>query len=227
MIGIGSQLGKRVVALVTDMSEPLGEAVGNAVEVAEAIEALKGRWRADLAEVTLALGDEMLVAAGVANSPAHARRLLMKALSRGQGLEKFRQMVRAQGGDDRVADDYGRLPQPAHRLAVKSATTGFVRSIDALQVGLLGVRLGIGREQLDAQVDHSAGLLFRKKVGDRVARDETVAEVQGSDEVRVREAASRILAYIVTGPTSPRRNGMVLARLDGNNNHGRRQTSLR
>ncbi|MBN2464644.1 thymidine phosphorylase, partial [candidate division WOR-3 bacterium] len=222
MIAIGAQLGKRVVALVTDMSEPLGAAVGNSLEVAEALEALKGRWRSDLAAVTLALGDEMLVMAGIAKDPAHARRLLMKALSRGLGLEKFRQMVRAQGGDDRVVDDHGRLPQPSHRIEVRSATNGFVRSIDALRVGLLGVRLGIGRESLGARVDHSAGLLFRKKVGERVARDEVIAEVQGSDESRVREVASHFLAHVVIGPTAPRGNGMVIARLDGNNNHGRR-----
>jgi pyrimidine-nucleoside phosphorylase len=227
MIGIGAQLGKRVIALVTDMSEPLGSAVGNSVEVVEAIEALKGRWRSDLAEVTLALGDEMLVMAGLANNPAHARRLLMKALSRGLGLEKFRQMVRAQGGDEGVVDDYGRLPRPACRIAVRSATAGFVRSIDALRVGLLGVRLGIGRESLDARVDHSAGFRFRKKVGDRVARDEIVADVQGSDEARVQEVASHLPAYVVIGPTPPRGNGMVIARLDGNNNHGRRPASLR
>ncbi len=227
MIAIGVQLGRKCVALVTDMSEPLGAAVGNSVEVVEAIEALKGRWRSDLAEVTLALGDEMLLMAGLANSPAHARRLLMKALSRGLGLERFRQMVRAQGGDERVVDDYGRLPQPAHRIAVRSATAGFVRSIDALGVGLLGVRLGIGRESLDARVDHSAGFVFRKKVGEKVVRDEVIAEVQGADEARVREVASRLRAHVVVGPAAPRGNGMVIARLDDNKNHGRRPASLR
>jgi pyrimidine-nucleoside phosphorylase len=227
MITIGAQLDKQVVALVTDMSEPLGEAVGSSVEVVEAIEALKGRWRLDLAEVTLALGDEMLMMAGLANNPAHARRLLMKALSRGLGLEKFRQMVKAQGGDDRVVDDCGRLPQPACRIEVRSATAGFVRSIDALRVGLAGVRLGIGRENLDARVDHSAGFRFRKKVGDRVARDEVIAEVQGSDQAKVKEVASHLPVHIVIGPTAPRGNGMVIARLNGNNNHGRGQTSSR
>jgi len=221
MIGIAAQLGKRAVALVTDMSEPLGSAVGNAVEVVEAIEALKGRWRSDLAEVTLALGDEMLVLAGLANGAAQARRLLLKALSRGQGLLKFRQMVRAQGGDDRVVDDYSRLPRPACRIAVRSAAGGFVRRIDALQVGLLGVRLGIGRECLGAQVDHSAGFVFRKRVGDRVARDEVIVDVQGSDEARVRDVACDLPAQVVIGPSAPRRSAMVIARLDGNNSHGR------
>lgn len=229
MIAIGTQLGKKVVALVTDMSEPLGEAVGNAVEVVEAMEALKGRWRPDLEEVTLALGEEMLILAGVATSPAQARRLLMRALTRGLALEKFRQMVRAQGGDPKVVDDYCLLPQPACRVSVGAASAGFVRSMDALQVGLLGVGLGAGRQNLDSKIDHSAGFLFRKKVGDKVARADVIAEVLGSNETGVKEAASRLPALIVVGGTAPRRNGMLVARLsgNGNDNHGRRPSSLR
>jgi len=225
MIAIGAQLGKKVVALVTDMSEPLGEAVGNSVEVVEAIEALNGRWRSDLAEVTLALGDEMLVMAGIANNAAHARRLLMKALSRGLGLAKFRQIVSAQGGDAKVVDDYSVLPQPACRAEVRAASAGFVRSIDALAVGLLGVGLGIGRQNLDSKIDHSAGFRFRKRVGDKVAKGDVVAEVQGASEARVKEAASRLPALVAIGPTAPRTRGMVVARLDGNNNHGLRPSS--
>ena len=227
MIAIGTQLGKKVVALVTDMSEPLGETVGNSIEVVEAIEALKGRWRPDLAEVTLALGEEMLVMSGLANNPAHARRLLMKALSRGLGLEKFRQMVGVQGGDPKVVDDYSLLPQPAYRVDVRVASTGFVRSIDALQVGLLGTGLGVGRQNLESKIDHSAGFRFRKKVGDRVTSADVIAEVVGSNETRVKEAASRLATSIAIGPAAPRSRGMVVARLDGNNNHGRRPASVR
>ena len=221
MIAIGTQLGKKVVALVTDMSEPLGSAVGNAVEVAEAIEALKGRWRSDLEEVTLALGEEMLTLAGLASRPAQARRLLMRALSRGLGLEKFRQMVRAQGGDPKVVDDYSMLPQPAYRVGVCAASAGFVRSMNALQVGLLGVRLGVGRRNLDSRIDHSAGFLFRKKVGDKVAKADVIAEVLGSNEAKVKEAASRLPALIAIGGTAPRSNGIVVARLSGNGNNTR------
>ncbi len=217
MIAIGAQLGKRVVALVTDMSQPLGEAVGNAVEVAEAIEALKGRWRSDLAEVTLALGEEMLVLAVVARDHAQARRLLMRALSKGIGLEKFRQMVKSQGGDPRVVDDYGLLPQPAYRADYHAAFPGFVRGIDALQVGVAGVRLGIGREDLDSKVDHSAGFLFRKKVGDKVARGDVIAEVMGSNEARVKEVAERLPSLVIIGSTAPRSSSMVVARLTAPN----------
>jgi pyrimidine-nucleoside phosphorylase len=219
LIAIGTRLGKKVVALVTDMSEPLGEAVGNGVEVVEAIEALKGRWRVDLEEVTLALGGEMLVLAGLASSPAQARRLLMRALSRGLGLEKLRQMIGAQGGNPKVVDDYTLLPRPAHRVGVNAASAGFVRSIDALQVGILGVGLGIGRKTLDSKIDHSAGFVFKKKVGDRVEKSDVIAEVQGSNETRVNEAASLLSAQIAISGTAPRGHGMVIARLNGSNNH--------
>jgi pyrimidine-nucleoside phosphorylase len=219
LIAIGTQLGKKVVALVTDMSEPLGEAVGNGVEVVEAIEALKGRWRADLEEVTLALGGEMLVLAGLASSPAQARRLLMRALSRGLGLEKLRQMIRAQGGNPKVVDDYTLLPRPAYRVGVNAVSAGFVRSIDVLQVGILGVGLGVGRQTLDSKIDHSAGFVFRKKVGDRVQKSDVIAEVQGSNETRVNEAASLLSAQIAVSGTAPRGHGMVIARLNGSNNH--------
>jgi pyrimidine-nucleoside phosphorylase len=213
LIAIGTQLGKKVVALVTDMSEPLGEAVGNGVEVVEAIEALKGRWRPDLEEVTLALGGEMLVLAGLASSPAQARRLLLRALSRGLGLEKLRQTIMAQGGNPKVVDDYTLLPQPAYRVGVNAASAGFVRSIDALQVGILGVGLGVGRQTLDSKIDHSAGFLFKKKVGDKVEKSAVIAEVQGSNEARVKEAASRLSALIAIGGTAPRGHGMVIVRL--------------
>jgi pyrimidine-nucleoside phosphorylase len=219
MIAIGTQLGKKVVALVTDMSEPLGEAVGNGVEVVEAIEALKGRWRPDLEEVTLALGEEMLILAGVAAGPAQARRLLMKALSRGLGLEKFRQMVRVQGGDPKVVDDYCLFPRPAYRVGIRAATAGFVRSIDALAVGLLGVGLGVGRQNLDSKVDYSAGFLFKKKVGDKVAKADVIAEVLGANEAKVKEAALHLPALIVIGGTAPRSRGMVVARLNGATNN--------
>jgi len=161
----------------------------------------------------------MLILAGLAGGPAQAHRLLMRALSRGLGLEKFRQMVRAQGGNQKVVDDYALLPQPACRVEVRASSDGFVRSIDALQVGLLGIRIGVGRQNLDSRIDHSAGFLFRKKVGDKVAKAEVVADVLGSNEASVKEAASRLPAFIAIGSTSPRSNRRILARLTGTGNN--------
>jgi pyrimidine-nucleoside phosphorylase len=222
MITIGAKLGKRVVALITDMSEPLGSAVGNTLEMVEAIEALKGRWRSDLAEVTLALGEEMLLLSGQASSPAQARRLLLRALSTGLGLEKLRQMVVAQGGEHRVLDDYSLFPQPACRTAIRAASDGFIGSIDALRVGMLGVELSVGRRTLDSKIDYSAGFLFKKKVGDRVASGEAIAEVVGADEGKVKEVSAVLPSLIAISRAVPRSKRMVLARLDAQTGVGSR-----
>jgi len=213
MIDIGAELGKRTVALVTSMSEPLGSAVGNAVEVVESIEALKGNWPDDLAEVTLALGVEMLMLGGVAEKPAQARRLLLRALAEGRALAKFRQMVEAQGGDGRVVDDYRRLPTAEFSCSVLAEKPGYVTGIDALRVGLLGVELGVGRATLDAKVDPAAGFAFRKKCRDKVARGEVIAQVFASAKARAELVPPRLAKAIAIGATAPRPAEMVLARL--------------
>jgi pyrimidine-nucleoside phosphorylase len=215
MISIGAQMGKRVTAVITGMWQPLGRYVGNAVEVAESIEALKGNWLPDLAEVTLALGEEMLLLAGRARSPAQARRMLLRALASGNGLDRFRAMVKAQGGESSVVDDPGLLPQPKYRSVVTAATGGYVRAIDALAVGRLGVGLGIGRATLESTIDPAAGLLFHHKVGDKVARGEPLVELFGSHEGRVNGAAAALAKALLLGPSAPRPADIIVARLGG------------
>jgi pyrimidine-nucleoside phosphorylase len=217
MIDIGRKLDKKVVALVTSMWQPLGEAVGNSVEVVESIDALKGKWRDDLKEVTLALGAEMLLLADKATDHGQARRLLLRALTEGKALERFRRMVEAQGGDARVVDDYDRLPKAAYREDVRAESAGYVRSIDALQVGLLGVEMGIGRATLDAKIDRAVGFLFKRKVGDKVARGDVVALALASDQGKAKAAARALSKCIALSPAAPRPGEMVVARL--NNRH--------
>ncbi len=213
MIRIGAKMGKKVVALVTGMWEPLGQAVGNAVEVVEAIEALKGNWRMDLEEVTMALGEEMLVLSGRAHSFAQARRLLMRALTQGKALDKFGQMVKAQGGDSKVVDDYSLLPQARHTIEVKAGSTGYVRTIDALHVGLLSVELGAGRKKVRARIDRSVGFVFKKKVGDRVGQGDVMVEVLASNAKQGAEVAARLSEHVVLSKSPPRNGGRVIARL--------------
>ncbi len=213
MLRIGARMGKKVVAVVTGMWEPLGFAVGNAVEVVEAIEALKGNWPLDLEEVTLALGGEMLLLAGRARSPAQARRMLLGALTRGRALAVFRDLVAAQGGDPRVIDDYSLLPQPKFRIPVKASGPGYVRSIDALRVGLLSVQLGAGRDKLGARVNHSVGFLFKRKVGDRVAEGDVLVEVLASTRKKGLDIAVGLGATFKLARTAPHNGGRVIARL--------------
>jgi pyrimidine-nucleoside phosphorylase len=213
MIDIGTRMGRRVVALVTAMWEPLGEAVGNSVEVIEAIEALKGRWRADLEEVTLALGTEMILLARRAESAAQARRLLLRALSQGKALEKFRRLVEAQGGDARVVDDYGLLPLARHSAEVKAQSGGHVRSIDSLAVGMLGLDLGIGRPALGATVDASVGFRFHRKVGEKVAAGDALATVLAPSQSRADDGARALAECITVTGGAARAGEVVLARL--------------
>lgn len=213
MIDIGTRLGRRVVALVTAMWEPLGEAVGNSVEVIEAIEALKGRWRPDLEEVTLALGAEMLLLAKRADTPAQARRLLLRALTQGKGLDKFRQMVEAQGGDPRVVDDYALLPTSRHSSEVKAQGAGQIRSIDALAVGMLGLELGIGRQSVGSGIDPGVGFRFHRKVGVAVATGDVLATVLASSHARAEAAARKLARHIQVSGGPVRAIDVVQARL--------------
>ncbi|MFO7675078.1 MAG: thymidine phosphorylase [bacterium] len=215
MLRIGARMGKKVVAVITAMSEPLGSAVGNALEVSESIEALKGRWPLDLEEVTLALGEEMLMLAGVARRPAQARRLLLRALGDGRALDVFRRMVEAQGGDPRVVDDPARLPRAPHVVEVKSPDGGYLRQIDAFRIGLLGVELGAGRRKVGARVDPAVGFVFRRKVGDPVQPGDVLFEVHAAGRRKAEEVGRLALDACAVGRSVPRAGERVIARLGG------------
>ena len=213
MIRIGARMGKRVVAVVTGMWEPLGAAVGNSLEVAESIEALKGRWPLDLEDVTLTLGEEMLVLAGVARRPTQARRLLMRALTDGRALEVFRKMVKAQGGDEKVVDEPSRLPPARAVVEVRSPAGGYVRQVDALKVGLAGLELGTGRRKVGGRVDHSAGFVFRKKTGAAVTPGDVLFEVHAPSKRKAEEVGRQVFAAYGFSRAVPPPVERILARL--------------
>jgi thymidine phosphorylase len=200
---IGRAAGVRTAALLTRMDQPLGRAVGNGPEVAEAIGCLKGEGPEDLLEVTLALGERMLVLAGAAGDVKEARRRLEEALRSGAGLRCFRDMVRRQGGREEVVDDPGQLPQASRRLEIKSPGKGYIGGVDALAVGRAAVRLGAGRLRLDDRVDHAVGVLIHKKAGDEVSPGETVAEVLAADEERGRRAVEEVRRAVVISEQRP------------------------
>uniref|UniRef100_A0A7V3V0C4 Thymidine phosphorylase n=1 Tax=candidate division WOR-3 bacterium TaxID=2052148 RepID=A0A7V3V0C4_UNCW3 len=183
MIDIGTALGKRVVALITSMAQPLGRTVGNALEVREAIDTLKGRGPADLLEITLTLGAEMLMLAEIVTNRQQARRLLLRALEKGQGLEKFRQIIETQGGNPAVIDNPELLPRAKYVKEVYATGSGYIRSINALQVGKLGLELGLGRKKLDDRIDTAAGFVFLKKVGEPVRNGEPIVQVHSNSQL--------------------------------------------
>jgi pyrimidine-nucleoside phosphorylase len=177
LIQIAKRFKKKAVVLITDMNEPLGEAVGNSIEVIEAIQALKGRAPEDLMRVSFALGAWMLILGRQAKNFTEAIKKLQNAIKGGKALDKFKQMVKKQGGDPKVVEDYRLLPWAKHKLPVESDQAGYVRSINTLRIGLSAVKLGAGREKLDDKIDYGVGFLIKKKVGDRVKKRENLAVV--------------------------------------------------
>lgn len=192
MIGIGEAAGMDVVALVTAMDRPLGYAVGNALEVEEAILALRGEGPPDLWEVTVALSAEMLVLGRAASDLAEARRLAEAALDDGRALERMRLVLEAQGGNPHVLDDPALLPHAPVRRVYEAVTDGYVTRVEPWQIGNAAVELGAGRTSLDSVIDPSVGFHITVKPGDRVARGEPLATVYA----RTREDAEAACATL-------------------------------
>jgi thymidine phosphorylase len=204
------------VALLTPMEAPLGNAVGNAVEVRESIDVLHGRGPADVRELTLQLGVEMLLAGeapGVGGDRAQARRRLEAALADGSAARRFAELIAAQGGDSRVVDDPGRLPQPRRVREVRAQASGLLCALDAELVGLAAVELGAGRARKEDPVDPAAGLLLRRTLGEAVRAGEVVAELHAQDEARLDAGEARLRAALQIGDRAPLLPPAVLERI--------------
>src|SRR5437762_4890217 len=192
MIDLSRAMGRACTALLTAMDAPLGHAVGNAVEVVEAIDVLRGGGPADVRELTLRLGVEMLLAGEAADDAVSARQRLETALTDGSALQRFTQVVEAQGGDASVIADPRRLPAPARVREVRSPRSGIVASLDAEQVGLAAVDLGAGRARKEDRVDPAAGLVLRKRVGEEVRSGEVLAELHAATDARLDAGEARL-----------------------------------
>lgn len=192
LVRVGIAAGKRVVAVLTDMSAPLGASIGNAIETREAIEVLRGNGPADLVECTLALGAEMLVLGGVAASDAEARGKLKGAIATGAGARVFERMIEAQGGDPRVVEDPSVLPEAPVHVVVRADHDGFVASIDPLELGLTAVAMGAGRTRADQPVDHAVGIEVLVARGAKVERGQSLARLH----VRTHGAGEALLERV-------------------------------
>ncbi len=189
MVEIGKRFGKRVVAVLSDMNNPLGKAVGNSLEVLEAIDTLKGNGPRDLLELSLTLGALMLELAGISKDAEEGKKLLVEKLESGEALEKFREMVRAQGGDERVVDAPEEvLPISCSVVEVRARESGFISWMDTEKIGLAVMALGAGRKRKEDSVDHSVGVVVEKKIGDFVERGDVVFKVHYSKKSELTEA---------------------------------------
>ncbi len=182
MVRIGEDAGRRMVALVTDMGEPLGSHVGNALEVKEAIDVLAGRVKGPLLEVSLELGGHMLLLGGAAKDMAEAKAKLEAALSSGEGLKRLAMMIQAQGGDPEVCHDVDRLPKAQVKREAPAPVGGFVQEMDTVLLGNTAQAMGAGRKEKTDAIDHSVGFVLHCRVGDKVEAGQPLATVHAKDE---------------------------------------------
>ncbi|RUL55092.1 pyrimidine-nucleoside phosphorylase [Lysinibacillus antri] len=196
MVQIGNSVGRKTMAIISDMSQPLGFAIGNALEVKEAIDTLKGEGPQDLMELCYTLGSQMVVLGGKASTLEEARKLLEEVVANGAALEVFKKFVVAQGGDASVVDNPDLLPQAKYTCEVPAKSSGYVEKIEADDVGVAAMLLGAGRATKESTIDLAVGLVLHKKVGDQVQEGESLVTIHANSE-DVTEVMNKLYEHIV------------------------------
>ena len=214
MVDIGEGAGRRMVAWITGMEQPLGHAVGNAVEVREAIDTLRGRGPGDLVDLIMELGSDMLLISGIVSSRNKAKSRIADNLANQKGLKRLVDLIIAQGGDPSVVDNPNLLPQPNTKIEVKSESHGYVSAIDSLEVGLASKILGAGRKTKDDTIDYSVGIYLKKKIGDKVKIGDSLAVLYADgDEEKIGPARKKILTAYSFNPNKIDPPKLIYARV--------------
>ena len=214
MVRIGRHAGKNCRAVITNMDEPLGRAVGNAIEVREAIDTLKGKGPEDFTKLVLTLGSRMVVCAGLAKDTAEAEEKLKKAIDDGSALEQLKRFITAQGGDASCVDDPGILKTAEGVLELKAQADGYVQHIDCDEVGMCSLVLGGGREKKSDVIDPEVGIYLNKKVGDSIRKDETLAVLYYNDKEKGLAALERLKAAYHTGAERVSPRELIIGEVD-------------
>jgi pyrimidine-nucleoside phosphorylase len=232
MVDIGKKSGKKTVAVITDMSQPLGKCVGNSIEVIEAIETLKGNGPEDITELSIELATQMLMVGeietdcikskkdmeinsvkakeGMEIDYIKAKEKVTQILKSGDALMKFGQFIEAQGGNLKVIEDYSLFPQAQQKSEIKATQGGYVSGINAGTIGMASQRSGAGRATKDEQIDLSAGIILNKKVGDRVEASETLATVYSSDQAKLLEAHELTQSAFIIEKDPPTKKDLII-----------------
>lgn len=197
MVNIGNMLGRQTIGVISDMDQPLGYAIGNSLEVIEAIELLKGNGPKDLLELTLTLGSNMLLCAKKADTVEEARKLLLESIENGKGLEKLKEFVAAQGGDITPIDDYSKFPKAKYIELVVAPRDGYITKIKAEAFGLIAMELGAGRATKESEIDLAVGIVLNKKRGEAVSKGDVLAYIHSNDISKIEKAKNSILEDII------------------------------
>lgn len=205
MVNIGKYVGRETVAYITNMDQPLGLAIGNSLEVAEAVQVLRGEGSRDLVTLCLELGSTMLVLGRKAKGKEEAKEKLQAALTSGAALEKFREFIVAQGGDGRVVDDLSLLPQARFKLSWTAEEDVYLADLPAARLGQLAMELGAGRQKKDDQIDVAVGIVVGGKIGDRIGKGQPIATIYANDEAKLEGTLRELKSCIQLSstPVSP------------------------
>ncbi|MBE5105139.1 pyrimidine-nucleoside phosphorylase [Bacillus thuringiensis] len=201
MVRIGNNVGRQTMAVISDMSQPLGFAIGNALEVKEAIDTLKGEGPEDLTELVLVLGSQMVVLAKKANTLEEAREMLIEVMKNGKATEKFKEFLSNQGGDSSIVDHPEKMPQAKYVIDVPAKTSGVISNIVADEIGIAAMLLGAGRATKEDEIDLAVGLMLRKKVGDAVKEGEPFVTIYANRE-NVEDVKAKIYENISIAETA-------------------------
>ncbi|MGH0427800.1 pyrimidine-nucleoside phosphorylase [Bacillus mycoides] len=201
MVRIGNNVGRQTMAVISDMSQPLGFAIGNALEVKEAIDTLKGEGPEDLTELVLVLGSQMVVLAKKANTLEEAREMLIEVMKNGKATEKFKEFLSNQGGDSSIVDHPEKMPQAKYVIDVPAKTSGVISNIVADEIGIAAMLLGAGRATKEDEIDLAVGLMLRKKVGDAVKEGEPFVTIYANRE-NVEDVKAKIYENISISETA-------------------------
>ena len=213
MVTIGKNAGRQMHALITDMDQPLGYAIGNALEVKEAIATLNGSGPEDFTELVLALGSRMLIAGKKAEDVASAEKMLRQSIQNGDALRKLEAFVKAQGGTGEEVSHPEKLPAASMQIAVPSPQSGYISHIQCDEIGVCSLLLGGGRETKDSVIDLSVGLELKKKVGDYVEKGETLAVLHANDQEKAGQAEERFLRAYRFSETQPPKRPMIFGEI--------------
>lgn len=205
MVRIGNHVGRKTIAIISDMSQPLGFAIGNALEVKEAIETLQGKGPKDLTELVLTLGTQMVILAGKAKTSEEAKEMLLDAINSGKALAKFKEFLANQGGDASIVDDLSKLPQAKYKIELPAKQSGYISKMVADEIGVASMILGAGRATKEDVIDLAVGLVLHKKVGNKVEEGESILTIYSNrehvDDVKQKLYNNIFISDTATEPT--------------------------